>query len=140
MGTAEMVGSMGLTFFCNRCVEVFHRFSEEPSISTELEDTCRKAINAFESLKWPNVASGDITDRVQLFNTNGEVKSFAYALKEVGEEDVDKKLDEVIKSLHKVLEQEADIEERKETASKLVRFFDSLGDYSFYATRNAIRS
>ena len=53
MDTAAMVGLMGLTFFCNKCVEVFYKFSKDGIVSEELKETCKQAISAFKSLKWP---------------------------------------------------------------------------------------
>ena len=138
MDTAGMVGLMGLTFFCNKCVEVFYKFSQQGVISPELKETCRRAISAFESLKWPRELDVSRGDRVALFNTNEEIESFERVLASKSEH-AEKMLNELIKELSFVLEDTYTLAKRKKVAKKLQDFFDNLGDHSFYATRDCLR-
>lgn len=138
MDTAAMVGLMGLTFFCNKCVEVFYKFSKEGIISEKLKETCKQAISAFKSLKWPKEPDLPIDEKVALFNTNEEIESFERLLtSESGE--AKKVLDTLIKDIEFVVAANGPIEKRKEVAGKLQRIFDTLGDYSFYATKDCLR-
>ena len=137
MDTAAMVGLMGLTFFCNKCVEVFYKFSKEGVVSEELRETCKRAISAFKSLKWPKEPDLLSDEKVALFNTNEEIESFERVL-ESKSEHAEKILDKLITELEFVL-QGASLEQRKQTAESLQDFFDTLGDYSFYATKDCLR-
>jgi len=134
MDTAAMVGLMGLTFFCNKCVEVFYKFSKEGIDSEELKETCKRAISAFKSLKEPDVLN---SEKVALFNTNEEIESFERVLKSEPKE-AEEMLNKLIEDIEFVL-QDASLEERKKTAAKLQDFFDTLGDCSFYATKDYLR-
>ena len=136
MDTAGMAGLMGLTFFCNKCVEVFYKFVQGET-SPELDETCRRAICAFNSLKWPRETGVPSGEQVALFNTNEEIESFERVLASKSEH-AEKMLNELIEELEFVLEG-TPLEERKKTAEKLQQFFDTLGDYSFYATRDCLR-
>lgn len=139
MDTSAMVGLMGLTFFCNKCVEVFYKFKcgKVTSDSKELKQTCERAITAFKSLKWPKVQGAPTVAERAIFNTNEEIESFEHAIA-LQSEDTTKELDKLIEDLEFVLEGESS-EEKRQKAEKLQRFFDTLGDYSFYATRDSLR-
>jgi len=136
MDTSAMVGSMGLTFFCNKCVEVFYKFSIEGVVSPELTETCRRAISAFKSLEWPKEQDVPSGENVALFNTNEEIKSFERVASESGQ--ADEILTNLIRDLESML-QENSAETKKDVAKKLQKFFDTLGDYSFYTTRDCLR-
>lgn len=141
MGAAEMVGSIGLTFFCNKCVELFYKFRKEGKLTPELNKTCKEAIGAFSSFKLPNGEdiAVDSGERVALFNTNEEVKSFEQALG--GSDKVnDDTLNKWIGNIEIILDENASMDKRKQTADELIGFFDILADYSFYASREALRS
>lgn len=138
MDTAGMVGLMGLTFFCNKCVEVFYKFGKEEVDSPELKETCKRAISAFKSLKWPREQDMPLDEKVALFNTNEEIESFERVLESKSEQ-AKKMINNLIKELSFVLEDNHPLNERKEVANKLQDFFDTLGDYSFYATKDCLR-
>ncbi|MBW8041875.1 MAG: hypothetical protein FVQ85_18005 [Planctomycetes bacterium] len=138
MDTAAMVGLMGLTFFCNKCVEVFYKFGKEEVDSPKLKETCKRAISAFKSLKWPREQDIPLDEKVALFNTNEEIESFERVLKSKSEQ-AEKMINELITELSFVLEDTHPLNERKEVANKLQDFFDTLGDYSFYATKDCLR-
>lgn len=137
MDTAGMVGLMGLTFFCNKCVEVFYKFSQGED-SPELNETCSRAIFAFKSLKWPKEPDLPIDEKVALFNTNEEIESFERVLASESEE-AKKVIDRLIGDIEFVVVANGPIEKRKKVAGKLQRFFDTLGDHSFYATKDCLR-
>lgn len=137
MGTAELVGSMGLTFFCNRCVEVFHKFDRDEEVSGELEETCKKALAAFKSLKWPAERPSVKAEKVALFNTNEEIRSFERVLSR--SKPASEALDVLIRDLEGMVSDKP-VAEKRETAKRLRGFFDILGDYSFYATRTSLRA
>jgi len=138
MDTAGMVGLMGLTFFCNKCVEVFYKFSQEGSVSQELKETCKRAISAFKSLKWPREQDMPLDEKVALFNTNEEIESFERVLESKSEQ-AEKMINDLIEKLSFVLKDTHPLDERKEVANKLQDFFDTLGDHSFYATKDCLR-
>jgi hypothetical protein len=138
MGTSEMVGSMRLTLFCNRCVQLFHMFQKSGDLSEELQKTCNQAISAFKSLKWPDVEPVETSQKVALFNTNEEIKSFVKVLTS-GSDDADKMLNDLISKLEAMLK-DIPIAEKIQTAEKLQGFFDGLGDYSFYSSRESLRA
>jgi len=141
MGVQEMVGSMGLTLFCNKCVELLHRFRQDGTITPEFSKTCKQAISAFGSLKWPNGGPDVYNEKVALFNTNEEVKSFEQVLaRESQEEDETAFLNKWISKLETVLDDEVSVEKRKQEAYELQKFFDVLGDCSFYTTRESLSS
>ena len=54
-------------------------------------------------------------------------------------EQAKKMINNLIKELSFVLEDNHPLNERKEVANKLQDFFDTLGDYSFYATKDCLR-
>ncbi len=137
MDTSAMVGLMGLTFFCNKCVEVFYKFSNEGIVSPELRETCRRAISAFKSLKWPKEPDIPIDEKVALFNTNEEIESFEQVLASESEDGV-KLLDRLIRDLDSII-QDTPLEQKKQVAENLQNFFDTLGDHSFYATKDCLR-
>jgi len=138
MGTAELVGSMGLTFFCNRCVEVLYRFDKGENVSSELEETCKKAITAFKSLKWPLEKDAIGGEKVGLFNTNEEIRSFEETLAAKSKTAPTEVLDHLINDLE-IMVAAKPAEEKKQTARQLRSFFDTLGNYSFCATRESLR-
>ena len=138
MDTAGMVGLMGLTFFCNKCVEVFYKFGKEEVDSPELKETCKRAISAFKSLKWPKDLHMPSEEKVALFNTNEEIESFERVLASKSEH-AEKMLNELIEELNFVLKDTHPLPKRKEKAEKLQVFFDTLGDYSFYATKDCLK-
>jgi hypothetical protein len=72
-----------------------------------------------------------------IFNTNEEIESFEYVIASEPE-DTNKTLDKLIEDLECVLKDNSP-EEKIQKAEKLQRFFDTLGDYSFYATRDSLR-
>ena len=138
MDAGAMVGLMGLTFFCNKCVEVFYKFRRGKVTSDELEQTCERAISAFKSLKWPRELDAPTVAERAIFNTNEEIESFEHVIaSESG--DTNEAFDTLIRDLEFVLQQGNPLEEKKRKAEKLQRFFDNLGDYSFYATRDSLR-
>ena len=141
MGMAEMVGSIGLTFFCNKCVELFYEFRCEGRLTSKLNEICEEAIAAFESFKLPNEKDPDLhgDERTALFNTNEEVKSFEQALGGSGKVN-DETLNKWIEKIEFIIDEQASIDKRKQTADEVIGFFDTLGDYSFYASREASRS
>jgi hypothetical protein len=137
MDTAAMVGLMGLTFFCNKCVEVFYKFSKEGIVSEELKETCKRAISAFKSLKWPTEPDIPLDEKAALFNTNEEIESFEQVLTSESEDGV-KLLDRLIGDLDSII-QDTPLEQKKQVAENLQNFFDTLGDHSFYATKDCLR-
>jgi len=139
MDTSAMVGLMGLTFFCNKCVEVFYKFRNDKVSpeADELKQTCEQAISAFKSLKWPREPDVPSVAERAIFNTNEEIESLEQVMASETEE-ANETLDALIRNLEFVLKGRS-IEERKQKAEKLQRFFDTLGDYSFYATRDSLR-
>lgn len=141
MGMQEMVGSMGLTFFCNKCVEFLHKFRQDGILTPELSKTCKQAICAFGSLKWPNGGPVVFDEKVALFNTNEEVKSFEQVLaREAKGQDDMTFVNKWISKLETMLDDDVSIDEKKQTAQELQKFFDTLGDCSFYTTRESLRS
>ena len=124
-----MIQLIGLTFFCNRCVEVFYRFARDKSSSPELNEIGKQAISAFKSLKWPRESQSD------LFNTFGELKCLEKMLKSSEEQNVDDLIDDLRKDIEVVICDEKPLDERVEKAEHLVLFFDTLGDHSVYATK-----
>jgi len=140
MGAAEMVGLIGLTFFCNKCVELFYKFRKDGVFTEELSRTCDRAIRAFESLKWPNGGTLLSDEKVPLFNTNEEVKSFEQVISSQNEEFDNTTLDKWVGKLQSMLDENIPLEEKRQVAEELQKLFDTLGDYSFYATRESIRS
>ena len=137
MDNGAMVGLMGLTFFCNKCVEVLYKFRSDKATPGELEEVCTRAVNAFKSLKWPKEPSVlSAADRA-IFNTNEEIESFERVIGGESEE-ANETLDSLINDLQFVIKDEP-LEKRKHVAEKLQRFFDILGDYSFYASRDSLR-
>jgi hypothetical protein len=138
MGTSSMVGSIGLTLFCNKCVEAFYRFREKGQLLAEDKETVESAAKAFKSLKWLSEPSTERTERVGLFNTNEEVNSLENALRS-SESGVDEAaLDSLIAEIESILG-DVPLEEGKKKAKKLQAFFNTLGNCSFYATREHIR-
>lgn len=140
MGTAEMVGSMGLTLFCNKCVDLFYKFQQDGELSGELKETCKQAISAFKSLKWPNVPEIDSQERVALFNTNEEIKSFEKVITSDHTKKPNEALDALIEKLEVILEEVPQKSDKTQAAKKLQGFFDTLGDYSFYTTKECLRT
>lgn len=139
MGTAEMVGSIGLTFFCNRCVESLYDFKKSGVVSDELARLCKEAIAALRSLDWSKVEPEGV-ERIALFQTNEEVRSLKGVLRDFKWKDARDALDELIPELQIILKEERTQEERKRVAGKLQQFFNTLGNYSFYATRDCVRT
>lgn len=124
------VALMGLTFLCNRCVEVLYKFVNQGDDSKELKETCELALNAFKALRWPKYPP--IISSVY-FNTNEEIDLIEKVL------NVRKlSIDEMIVKLQFALKFK-DIKKRKRTAKELQIFFDFLGDESFYATKDYLR-
>jgi len=140
MGTSEMVGSMGLTFFCNRCVEVLYNFRHNQHDPSEFNEMCEMAIAAFTRLKWPTVSDPATPTRIGLFNTNEEITSVAHVLAQDSSSGIEKPLDDLIEKLKIVLDEKHAIPERKRSAQELQHFFDKLGDSSFYTTREYLRT
>lgn len=139
MAMADVVGSMGLTLFCNKCVEIFYRFQQGQQVDAdELEDTCSMARSAFGSFKSPESYTAQPSDRHSLFNTNEEVMSFAKVV-EGQSEKTEKVLEELIANIESVCDEKTASSERKKAAESLQKFFDRLGDYSFHATRECLR-
>lgn len=140
MGTSSMVGSIGLTLFCNKCVEAFYRFRQEGRLLPPDKETFETAVKAFKSLKWFSESSGERAERVALFNTNEEIDSFESALRSTnGDDDAVMALDTLIGEIEGVLKDASLEQETKEKAKKLQDFFNTLGNCSFYATREHIR-
>jgi len=139
MGTSAMVGSIGLTLFCNKCVEAFYRFRREGQLRPDDKKTFETAVSAFKSLKWFSEPSDVPAERVALFNTNEEIDSFEKALRSSNSVVNEDALDRLIAEIESVVDDASSPEERKETAKKLQRFFDTLGNCSFYVTREHIR-
>jgi hypothetical protein len=138
MGTAEIVGAMGLTFFCNRCVEAFYTFKKSGIVTQELKNICGEAISAFKSLDWiSSVRQG--STRVALFNTNEEVQAFAKVI-EAQKQEADDAINILIEKLESIIDIDTATSKKQRTAGELQRFFDMLGNYSFYATRDCIRT
>jgi hypothetical protein len=139
MAMTDIVGSMGLTLFCNKCVEVFYRFRQDNIDPEEFRNTCNMARGAFESFKSPETPAAQLSDRYSLFNTNEEVMSFARVVKQ-GTEDTKGTVDQLIAKIESVSNERVGMPERKEAAESLQEFFDMLGDYSFDATRECLRN
>jgi hypothetical protein len=139
MAMADIVGSMGLTLFCNKCVEVFYRFRQGMELDLdEFKRTCSMAHSAFESFKSPEkIPSAPLPDRYPLFNTDEEVMSFAKVVEERSK-DAEEILEELIANIESVSDEKAVMAERKRAAETLQSFFDVLGDYSFGATRESL--
>ncbi|MEN6385983.1 MAG: hypothetical protein ABFD79_12410 [Phycisphaerales bacterium] len=139
MGIEEMVGAMRLTFFCNKCVEIFYRFRIGQE-AKELKQICEMATLAFKSLKWPQERDVNVTigQSAALFNTNEEIESFKIMMA-TRTGTPEKYLNEIIDWLSIVQMEEKPMEERKSNAEKLQGFFDTLGDHSFYASRECQR-
>jgi isoleucyl-tRNA synthetase len=139
MAMADVVGSMGLTLFCNKCVEVFYRFRKDQQVDPEeFESTCNMARDAFESLRSPEAFSAQLSDRYSLFNTNEEVMSFAKMVEQRSEK-AEELVVELLANIESVSSEQVDPIERKKAAESLQKFFDVLGDYSFDATRERLR-
>ena len=139
MSTAEMVGSMGLTFFCNKCVEVLHDFGKTEESSHDLMTMCETAKEAFQSLKWPSDSSCAPSDKVALFNTTEEVNSVARVLTSNGKK-AENALNSLIDKIEVIENSNESPENRKDAARELQSFFDTLGEYSFCATMEHIRN
>ena len=139
MDTMAMAGSMGLTFFCNKCVEALYKFKGTGIVSDELKKVCMEAMSGLKSLKWPAEGCMVSGEKTALFNTNEEIKTFERALPR-GNGGPDKELERLIKNLGVLLEDKPIGKQKKVAAAEqLQRFFDILGDYSFYATRDCLR-
>jgi len=140
MGTSSMVGSIGLTLFCNKCVEAFYRFRQEGQLLPDDKETFETAVRAFKSLKWFGESSDVPAERVALFNTNEEIDSVENALRSSKwEDDEAAALDTLIAEIESVLKDTSLEQEAKEKAKRLQAFFNTLGNCSFYATREHIR-
>ena len=140
MGTSSMVGSIGLTLFCNKCVEAFYRFRQDAQLLPHDRKTFETAVRAFKSLRWFSESSDVPAERVALFNTNEEIDSFENALRSSnGGNDEADALDTLIADIESVLKDASLEQEAKEKAEKLQAFFNTLGNCSFYATREHIR-
>ena len=140
MDTEAMIGSMGLTFFCNRCVEAFHEFRKQHTgVTDNLKNVCLKAIHAFTSLKDPLASPEEgQTERIALFDTNLEIDVFINALGIKEQESLEEQLDRLIADLRSVIDISTPDEDKFVKAERMQKFFDTLGDYSFYATRDCI--
>jgi hypothetical protein len=135
-----MVGSIGLTLFCNKCVEAFYRFRQERQLLPDDRKTFEDAVRAFKSLKWFGESSGVRAERVALFNTNEEIDSFENALRSSKlNDDAAAALDTLIDQIEGVLNDASLEQETQQKAKKLQDFFNILGNCSFYATREHIR-
>ena len=73
-----------------------------------------------------------------LKHTNEEIESFERVLASKSEK-AEKMLNELIKELSLVLKDTYPLADRRKVAKKLQDFFDTLGDHSFYATRDHLR-
>jgi len=79
-------------------------------------------------------------ERVALFNTNEEIDSFENALRSSNwDSDAAVALDALIAEIESVLNDASLEQETTEKAKKLQDFFNTLGNCSFYATREHIR-
>ena len=137
MDTSGMVGLMGLTFFCNKCVEGFYKFTQDGQLTDDLKNTCKQAIYSFKSLTEPTAIETG-SERLALFNTNEEIESFEKVLNPNGD---DRLLANLISDLELLVDENGtDSQKKKDIASKLQGFFDSLGDFSFYATKDCLRN
>ena len=140
MDAEAMVGSMGLTFFCNRCVVAFNEYRKQRTgASDNLKKVCHTAINAFNSLRQPfENPEGTQTEKVALFDTNQEVNTFERVLLTNGSGSEEEQLNKLISDLKAIIDDKTPFEEKSEIAERMQKFFDTLGDYSFYATRECI--
>jgi hypothetical protein len=135
MAKSGMVGLMGLTLFCNKCVEVFYNFANDGKQTDELRKVCQNAIYSFKSLAGPVLRDSSV-EKLALFDTNEEITSFEQALSS-DQENVN--LINLIRDLEIILDEGVNVPQKKEIAEKLQRFFDMLGDYSFYATNDCLK-
>jgi hypothetical protein len=137
MGTADMVGSMGLTFFCNSFVEVLFDFERTGNAAQPLTDMCKYAASSFESLKSPEGEMVHAGDRAGLFGTEEDIRCFEQVLSRQQPGDFSF-LDKLVCSIRQVA-QGNDLNARREQAKALREFFDALGDCSVYITRDRLR-
>lgn len=136
MGTVDMVGSMGLTFFCNSFVEALFDFECSGNASQSLREMCRHAALSFESLKKPDAEVPRQSDRTALFDTEEDIRCFERILSgSAGDFSV---LDKLVDQIRQVAEG-TDLDARKKQAKELREFFDALGDCSVYMTRERLR-
>ena len=138
MDSGALVGLMGLTFFCNKCVEVLYKFGNDGKSTDEFKKTCKKAISEFKALKWPGETGPPSIGERSLFNTNEEIESFERVLAS-DEPDAEKTLDSLISKLELLLMEQKPQAKRKHAAKELQGFFDKLADYSYYAGRDCMR-
>jgi len=141
MDAEAMVGSMGLTFFCNKCVEAFYNFSNErqEQIPDDLREVCGKAVQAFKSLEW-TPGSSDYPSDVGLFNTHHDVETFANAVRSGQGSDERGIIKKIVHQLESILDDNTPLEGKRKIAEEMQEFFDRLGDNSFYATQDFIET
>lgn len=137
MGTADMVGSMGLTFFCNRFVEALFDFERTGDAGQSLTDMCKYAASSFESLKKPEGEIVYAGDRAALFGTEEDIRCFEQVLSRQQPGDFSF-LDNLVRNIRQVAQGD-DLNARKAQAKALREFFDALGDCSVYITRDRLR-
>lgn len=130
-----MVGLMGLTFFCNKCVEIFYMFSQDGNSTAEFKEICKKVKYSFQSFMVPINSIPD-SEKLSLFNTNEEVESFEQVLESKKDKGF---IEEIVLDIDVLLDESQDVEKRKKISEKLQNFFDALGDHSFYATKDCLR-
>ena len=140
MKAEAFVGSMGLTFFCNKCVEQFYEFQKSNGqISDQFVEVCNGAIHAFHSLKEPRSETLiPKNGKIGLFNTYQEMATFEHILK--NQESGRQWLDQIIDELKRITDRKTPQEERIQIAEKMQNFFDELGDYSYGALRESIET
>ncbi|MBN1766040.1 MAG: hypothetical protein JW860_12330, partial [Sedimentisphaerales bacterium] len=110
--------------------------------SQDLQNVCKSAIHAFNSLKWSSQLDMTIPGDIPFLNTAHEFNIFIEVIhsQDINNEECDiKKLDNLINKLKMVIDESSKQEERIRAAEYLQKFFDAFGDYSYYSTREIIQ-
>jgi len=133
------VDCVGLTFFCDSMVEELYSFRKTSEVSKKLAENCEKAVKEFKGFYW--LRGGEYIEHSvasTLFNKAVNLNTLESFWKDAGKELDEQSVDEMIGDLEYVV-QNNPLPQRLETAAKLQRIFDTLGNYSFNATRDCMR-
>jgi hypothetical protein len=132
------VYNMGLTFFCNSMVEESYYLVKNKNISDKLKLNCKQMIKEIKDFKTPLNKLYNIPIDEQLFGSSEFLQTLEEFSKEL-EKSVTETLIQLEPELKNIISKKP-INEKINSAKKIQSFFDSLGDHSYYATRDCIRN
>lgn len=137
MGTVDMVGSMGLTFFCNRFVELLFEFERKGAENDTLVTICNETASSLESVSRLEEGGTRIGDQMALFGTDEDIRCFEQVVA-ARKEDERSFLNTLAREIRYVAHGD-DLGQRKANAKRLREFFDELGDVCVCVTRDRMR-